>query len=429
MKPLLIFNITLSRCFILTFMLLTCIVTANSISQYKPLTNDLWCMEFFDESSGITVGSTGTVMQTNDGGVSWTEKTSGTINTLKKTAILSDDNIVVVGLRGTIIKTTDHGETWKPKASGLNIDLYGVCFGGRLSETGIAVGDNGTILRSTDQGETWNAVTMDINIGKKVNYRSVAFGSESNGVIVGQNGALLLTSDGGISWYSSPSIVPCVNYVFAIMTNDFTAFATGDNGVIIRSTNAGESWETLNTGVSNTLYRIRFADDQNAISVGKEGTILKTTDGGLSWTSESGGYSNDLNCLFVVDEQVSYAGGSDGLILKTTDGGISWVQQGVNKNNRNGFEQNEQKISVFPNPSNPISVINYSVSELSFVTIKIYDVLGKELDLLVNEIHSKGTYSVLFDGTKLSSGMYFCKMAVQNENGITAKTMKIILVK
>ena len=429
MKPLLIISRTFNRCFIFAFILFVCASITQINAQDKSGINDLWCMEFFDETNGITIGSMGIVMQTSDGGLNWTEKTSGTINTLKKTAILTDDDIVVVGLRGTIIKTTDHGQTWTPKASGLNADLYGVSFGGRLSETGIAVGDNGTILRSTDQGETWAAVTMDINIGKKVNYRSVAFGSENNGVIVGQNGVLLLTSDGGLSWYNSPSMVPFSNYVFAIMTNDFTAYATADNGVIIRSTNAGESWETLYTGIGNTLNRIRFADDQNATIVGSEGMIMRTTDGGLTWMDQSAGISGDLNCLYVVDELISYTGGADGVILKTTDGGANWVRVKNLMKSNVSFENGGNKLSVYPNPSNPNSVINYSVNGPSFVTLRIYDILGKEMELLVNSLQNTGSYSVKFDGTKLSSGMYFCKMIIKNNNGITAKTMKIILVK
>lgn len=429
MKPLYVVNRMSHKYCLYIILIFSIAVSLQSFAQYRPAGNDLWCMEFIDDANGITIGGSGTIRQTTDGGLNWTYKTSGTINTLKKTAILTDENIVVVGTRGTILKTTDQGTTWSSKTSGLNLDLYGVSFGGRLSEVGIAVGDNGTILRTTDQGETWEPVTSDINIIKQINYRSVALGNENNGVIVGQNGALLLTSNGGLSWYNSPSYIPNVNFVFTIMVNENTAFATGENGTIIKTTNAGETWETIGTGVNNTLYRIRFADDLNAISVGTDGIILKTTDGGVSWVNETSGTTNNLNCLFVVNDQVSYTGGTDGIILKTTDGGANWFQQGVYSSPVNSFETKEINLSVYPNPSNPNSVINYSISDLSYVTIKIFDILGKELSVLVNDVHDKGVYSVSFDGEKLSSGMYFCKIVVQDKSGITAKTMKIILVK
>lgn len=429
MKPSKDTNRSIFRYSIYTIMFLSMFLLSNSLSQQRPAGNDLWCMEFVDDVTGITIGANGTIRQTSDGGLNWVNKTSGTINTLKKTAILCDEEIIVVGTRGTILKTTDLGSTWSPRTAGVNLDLYGVSFGGRLSEVGVAVGDNGTILRTTDRGETWAAVLMDVNVPKQVNYRSVTFGSGNNGVIVGQNGVILLTSNGGISWFSSPSYTPNVDYVFAIMVDEYTAFATGSNGVIIKTTNMGESWQTIATGVNNTLYRIRFADDQNAISVGTEGTILKTTDGGVSWVNQTSGISNNLNCLFVVDDQISYTGGSDGIILKTTDGGITWFAQGDNLSSFGLSNSQEVQLTVFPNPSNPNSIISYTVSELSFVSMRVFDILGKELDIIVDEIQNKGSYSVNFDGTKLSSGMYFCTLIIQNYNGITAKTMKIILVK
>lgn len=429
MKPLKNTSGSIFRYSLYTFVFLSIFFLSKSLSQQRPAGNDLWCMEFIDDINGITIGANGTIRQTSDGGLNWVNRTSGTINTLKKTAILSDEEIVVVGTRGIILKTTDQGTTWSPKTAGVILDLYGVSFGGRLSEVGVAVGDNGTILRTTDQGETWTSVIMDVNVPKQINYRSVAFGSRNNGVIVGQSGVILLTSNGGISWYSSPSFHPNVDYVFAIMVDENTIFATGSNGVIIKTTNMGESWETIATGVNNTLYRIRFADDQNAISVGTEGTILKTTDGGISWVNETSGISNNLNCLCVVDDQISYTGGSEGIILKTTDGGVTWFIQGDNLRSLGLPNSHEVPLTVFPNPSNPNSVISYSVSELSFVSVKIYDILGKELEIILDEIQNKGSYSVNFDGTKLSSGMYFCKLIIQNYKGITAKTMKIILVK
>jgi hypothetical protein len=64
----------------------------------------------------------------------------------------------------------------------------------------------------------------------------------------------------------------------------------------------------------------------------------------------------------------------------------------------------------FPNPFNPTSTIAYDIPMESFVTIKVYDVLGKEVASLVHENKKTGSYQVSFDGSHLSSGVYFCKM-------------------
>jgi hypothetical protein len=61
----------------------------------------------------------------------------------------------------------------------------------------------------------------------------------------------------------------------------------------------------------------------------------------------------------------------------------------------------------YPNPFNPFTIIRYQLPEKSFITIKVYDILGKEIALLVNEEKKSGDYSIEFDGSEFSSGVYF----------------------
>lgn len=76
----------------------------------------------------------------------------------------------------------------------------------------------------------------------------------------------------------------------------------------------------------------------------------------------------------------------------------------------------------YPNPFNPSTVISFSIPENSFVSIKIYDVLGNELSELVNEIKEQGNYSVSFDASNLSSGIYFYTLKA-NGNSLTKKML------
>ena len=64
----------------------------------------------------------------------------------------------------------------------------------------------------------------------------------------------------------------------------------------------------------------------------------------------------------------------------------------------------------YPNPFNPSTVISYQLPVSSFVTLKVYDVLGREVATLVNEVKEAGNYSVQFDGSKFSSGIYFSRL-------------------
>jgi hypothetical protein len=79
----------------------------------------------------------------------------------------------------------------------------------------------------------------------------------------------------------------------------------------------------------------------------------------------------------------------------------------------------------YPNPFNPITKISYDIPKSGLVTIKIYDILGKEIATLVNENKNPGKYIVDFDGSAISSGVYFYRL---ESNGFVA-TKKMMLIK
>ena len=81
----------------------------------------------------------------------------------------------------------------------------------------------------------------------------------------------------------------------------------------------------------------------------------------------------------------------------------------------------------YPNPFNPSTSIEYSVNSNEHVSLKVYDVLGKEVAILVNEEKSPGVYEVQFNAGKLSSGVYFYKLSTAS--GSYSKIKKMLLVK
>ncbi len=92
----------------------------------------------------------------------------------------------------------------------------------------------------------------------------------------------------------------------------------------------------------------------------------------------------------------------------------------ANKSLLNDF----QLMQNYPNPFNPTTTISYQLSAISFTTLKVYDAMGREVATLVNEVKSAGTYSVTFDATKLSSGIYFYRL--QAGEFIEAKKMLLM---
>ena len=79
----------------------------------------------------------------------------------------------------------------------------------------------------------------------------------------------------------------------------------------------------------------------------------------------------------------------------------------------------------FPNPFNPSTKISYSLPVDGFVTLKVYDVLGREVSSLVNGNEKAGQYEISFDGSRLASGVYICKMNSTN----FSRTIKMLILK
>ncbi|MBI5402707.1 MAG: T9SS type A sorting domain-containing protein [Ignavibacteriae bacterium] len=78
----------------------------------------------------------------------------------------------------------------------------------------------------------------------------------------------------------------------------------------------------------------------------------------------------------------------------------------------------------YPNPFNPVTKISFDLPKSGLVTLKIYDVVGREVKTLVNEVKNAGSYAVQFDGAAFSSGTYFYRL--ESNNFVSTKKMVLI---
>ena len=145
---------------------------------------------------------------------------------------------------------------------------------------------------------------------------------------------------------------------------------------------------------------------------------------------EIGAYANDIgdNLLSIVNIQ-------DDMIevdLESDLDNITIYAERKNNESDNGgidfigtYPRNPILHQNHPNPFNPVTNINFSIAENTFVSIKIYDITGREVAILVNETKSAGNYSVIFDGSNLNSGFYFYQIIA----GDYRETKKMSLLK
>lgn len=82
-------------------------------------------------------------------------------------------------------------------------------------------------------------------------------------------------------------------------------------------------------------------------------------------------------------------------------------------------------LANYPNPFNPTTKVSYALAKSGYVTMKVYDILGREVATLVDEYQSVGLHSATFDGTHLASGVYFCRLTAPGIN----RVKKMLLTK
>jgi hypothetical protein len=93
--------------------------------------------------------------------------------------------------------------------------------------------------------------------------------------------------------------------------------------------------------------------------------------------------------------------------------------------NRFELEQN------YPNPFNPTTTINYQVAVTSRISLNVFNLLGQNVETLVDDIFRPGNYMVIFNGAGLASSIYFCQMDARNGDGVVlnSSVRKMLLVK
>ena len=174
-------------------------------------------------------------------------------------------------------------------------------------------------------------------------------------------------------------------------------------------------------------------------NIGYWGTVevglVTSTDGITQWTKHSENpvlspSPGEWDGLKVECSSVKLIG--DSLLWMWYSGNGSFLQMGLATSSLVSSVEQETTLPTkfsleqnFPNPFNPSTKIKYSIPQSSYVAVKVYDVLGNEIETLVNEEKPAGTYEVTWFAENLPSGVYFYKMT----GGNYSETKKMLLLK
>lgn len=324
-----------------------------------------------------------------------------------------------------VAKTTDGGETW----SALMNDVYATtnhCYGVYFIDEnkGFVVGQTATntdvIYRTTNGGASWDTIAK--NIGQNA-WRAIKFVNNQDGIIVGSKLKALYTNDGGNTWNFAtfnnvPSSLASAELRDVAFINDSVAIAVG-NKIIVRTTDKGKTWSYVDS-TTTLLYAVSFHNSGVGYAVGS-GLVLKSTDGGLTWSNVYD--PNIIKTASIYSVAVDSAGypwiGCAYSYIYTTAPITS-----VGGNKQLPFDY--YLAQNYPNPFNPSTTIEFTVPERSIVTIKIYNLLGQEVAVLVNEqTYEPGTHKINFSPNNLPSGIYFYQIKAND----FIQTRKMVYIK
>lgn len=259
-------------------------------------------------TSGMTVGSSGEIYHTTDGGLTFTTQTTQYYT--NAIHMLNANEGYAGGIQGRVYRTTNGGGTWNVLGS-IGGTLLSISFppGSTTASTGYCSGYTGKIYSITASG------VSSMHTGLSSNLHSISFPSTQGWAC----GGTIIVHYNGSSWITDQAY-PSASYNAIFMINNTTGWAVGDNGVIIHTTD-GITWnyQTNPDSSNRSLYAIFFLNANEGWAVGYLGVVLHTTNGGATWTIEANAMtSNPLNYVLFTSSTNGYVVG-DGTLLKFTD--------------------------------------------------------------------------------------------------------------
>ncbi len=382
--------------------------------------------DHFNSSDGdslFAVGNSGLFSKTTNAGNTWATYNTGTTLDLKSGFFVNSQTGWLVGgksspLQRIVLKTSNGGINWVTQHTANSNNLNDLHFFNQT--TGITVGNFGVILRTTNSGQNWSSI-----FGVTWTLNKLYFLDSTKGIAVGEAGRIFRTTNAGLNWVQVNSGAFFDTQFGVDFINANTGVSVGSNGVMYRTTNSGLNWVQLPQITLNALYSISFADVNTGYAcgtnLGNDASVLKTTNGGLNWVRQNSGTNNILSSILFINSTTGFAVGEAGTILKTTNGGtpIGITQTTHEIPKQYLLSQN------YPNPFNPVTNIRFSVPKTSVVSLKIFDITGREVAELINQTMGAGTYNYDFNASHLSSGVYFYRMTA----GDFTEVRKMVLIK
>jgi photosystem II stability/assembly factor-like uncharacterized protein len=383
-------------------------------------------IEFVNENTGFICSNNNYFKKTTNAGETWLKYETGLISSISDLDFLDANTGFISGNNTWQIyfgKTTNGGENF---TTSFVYDAYdGTKVKFLNSNTGF-IAARYKFFRTSNSGANWQLMSFPDSIDiYSMEFIDANTGMFCCGLYQSFVTKIYRTTNSGVNWnpiYSTPSAQ--YNQLGKIkMVNSLKGYIAGYG--IWTTSNGGANWIKLYIeGIPQNTYisAIDFIDEQTGYA-GASGVLYKTTDGGTHWATGSVPTQKRFEGIKFFNSSTGIIVGGNGAILKTTNGGGVFIVGVIPVNNI--IVNNYKLHQNYPNPFNPVTNIQFDIPKSDFVKVKVYDILGKEVENLLNEFKSAGSYLISFDASRLGSGIYFYKLTAGN----FSETKKMILVK
>lgn len=351
---------------------------------------------------------------------------------------------------GRMYLVANDGRSWTSIASAdSSIDVLSIV----MLESSILAGTWNGFCQSTDNGTTWTAF---VPTGIPASTAIWSIEQVNATLYAGTTGAVYVSEDNGHVWTKVGSGIAADARITSLVASGENLFAGTASHGVYKWTNGGINWTAINTNLKDTHIMQFVALDNQLVALTLTG-VYTSSNGGTSWAADTSGLKK-VNCMVTVNDRVLAGTDGYGTYLLDNDG-VTWntFSMGMPADariwslaiNRDGIfagtssgiwflsspntVSGVKEIAVhstfkleqnYPNPVRASTTISFYVPSQSFVSLKVYDMQGREVATLIAEETAPGNYSRTWNAAGLTSGIYVYRL----QAGSYSESKRLILL-
>lgn len=394
-----------------------------------------------EDSEGDMLAGTfgGGIYASHDEGASWGPSNTG-LGSIVTSVVVDDAGTVYAGtFGGGVYRSTDKGQSWvavNNGLAGLGVESLAVRPDGEI----FAGTSGGHVYRSSDRGNAWSDTSfpgfavrglfIDVagnvfagTVGglfrlpggsdRWINTGLVGFDVKASAIspdghlYASLSGRLVRSPDAGSTW-GSAGLTDEVQALGINYRGDVFAGVLG--GGAYRSINTGEpalTWQRIDSTFSIKDVRAFGFTEQGHVLVGTNGGgVYRSRNHGDSWDVINGGLTNRSVISFAINpvDGTIYAGTNAGVFVNVHP---EYTSTHAEKALPGSFVLHQN----YPNPFNPATNISFTLATTSHIRLEVFDLLGRRIAKLVDEVRVAGRHDVRFDARSLAGGAYLYRIA------------------